>query len=258
MAAYLHEKGIAVDFYHAGMTASQRQVVQVAWLRGDLRVVCATIAYGMGIDHPNVRFVVHATIAKSIEGTCRGRTRHGACAPCDHRPPFSTSRRRRLLPRVRARGPRRRACGLRAVLQANGRGAWRGAARCRECAHRPRGPPCIAVQPLTDPVLPSVCGAADAREAADRQGQGGQDEDGAGAEQEAGGGRAAVLRGQGTCAALHTHPSELRACASPVRGCFGVVGCSRADRLPLPVSSAPHPAAVTAGHVPAQAAAGAL
>lgn len=85
MAAFLHGRGIAVDFYHAGMTAGQRQCVQVAWLRGDLRVVCATIAYGMGIDHPNVRFVVHATIAKSIEGTRRreGGPRTRQCHPSD-------------------------------------------------------------------------------------------------------------------------------------------------------------------------------
>ncbi|PKA52743.1 ATP-dependent DNA helicase Q-like 1 [Apostasia shenzhenica] len=54
-------------FYHAGMAAHQRVAVQKKWQIGEVHVVCATIAFGMGIDKPNVRFVIHNTLSKSIE-----------------------------------------------------------------------------------------------------------------------------------------------------------------------------------------------
>ncbi len=50
--------GISASFYHAGMTPKKRESVQNAWRAGEVQVVVATIAFGMGIDHPNVRFVV--------------------------------------------------------------------------------------------------------------------------------------------------------------------------------------------------------
>lgn len=42
--------------------------MQSAWLQGEISVICATIAYGMGIDMPSVRYVVHLSLAKSLEG----------------------------------------------------------------------------------------------------------------------------------------------------------------------------------------------
>lgn len=60
--------GIPAAFYHAGMTPGQRMDVQNRWRSGEVRVVAATIAFGMGIDHPNVRYVIHATMSKSLEG----------------------------------------------------------------------------------------------------------------------------------------------------------------------------------------------
>ncbi|CAL8468018.1 g7557 [Coccomyxa elongata] len=69
VAAYLKEKGdIAAHCYHAGMTPKQRVKVQNDWRKGDVQVVVATIAFGMGIDKPDVRFVVHYSLSKSIEG----------------------------------------------------------------------------------------------------------------------------------------------------------------------------------------------
>ena len=61
------EGGVAAHHYHAGMTPRQRVDVQNRWRSGELQVVVATIAFGMGIDKPDVRYVVHYTISKAVE-----------------------------------------------------------------------------------------------------------------------------------------------------------------------------------------------
>lgn len=53
--------------YHSGMTATERRSAVDAWMQNHKRIVCATIAFGMGIDRPDCRFVVHATMSKSVE-----------------------------------------------------------------------------------------------------------------------------------------------------------------------------------------------
>jgi ATP-dependent DNA helicase RecQ len=63
----LNEDGITAKPYHAGLTTSERTKHQDAFLRDDVRVVTATIAFGMGINKPNVRFVVHYDLPKNIE-----------------------------------------------------------------------------------------------------------------------------------------------------------------------------------------------
>jgi ATP-dependent DNA helicase RecQ len=67
-AAWLAEQGIAALAYHAGMDAAQRAHNQQRFLREDGIVMCATIAFGMGIDKPDVRFVAHLDLPKSLEG----------------------------------------------------------------------------------------------------------------------------------------------------------------------------------------------
>ncbi|CAN0179517.1 unnamed protein product [Ectocarpus sp. 6 AP-2014] len=68
LSDFLRKKKISADYYHAGQGAAERKSVQGSWQRGEISVVCATIAYGMGIDKPDVRYVVHMSIAKSVEG----------------------------------------------------------------------------------------------------------------------------------------------------------------------------------------------
>ena len=67
-AAFLTASGIRALPYHAGMDASDRERNQTAFLREDGVVMVATIAFGMGIDKPDVRFVAHLDLPKSIEG----------------------------------------------------------------------------------------------------------------------------------------------------------------------------------------------
>ncbi|MGH7442744.1 MAG: RQC domain-containing protein, partial [bacterium] len=67
-ADWLSSKGVASLPYHAGLGAEQRRKHQERFLREDGLVVCATIAFGMGIDKPDVRFVAHLDLPKSVEG----------------------------------------------------------------------------------------------------------------------------------------------------------------------------------------------
>ncbi len=67
LARNLSEDGVVAKSYHAGLTSSERTKNQDAFLRDDVRVVTATIAFGMGINKPNVRFVVHYDLPKNLE-----------------------------------------------------------------------------------------------------------------------------------------------------------------------------------------------
>ena len=67
-AEYLTGLGIRALAYHAGMETDERTLVQEAFSRDDIDVVCATVAFGMGIDKSNVRYVIHRDMPKSIEG----------------------------------------------------------------------------------------------------------------------------------------------------------------------------------------------
>lgn len=66
-AARLQSRGLSVGAYHAGMDNVHRAQVQEAFQRDDLQIVVATVAFGMGINKPNVRFVVHFDIPRNIE-----------------------------------------------------------------------------------------------------------------------------------------------------------------------------------------------
>ncbi len=68
VAERLNADGVKARPYHAGLTAEERSRHQELFLRDEVRVICATIAFGMGINKPNVRFIIHYELPKNIEG----------------------------------------------------------------------------------------------------------------------------------------------------------------------------------------------
>ncbi|KAJ7221482.1 P-loop containing nucleoside triphosphate hydrolase protein [Mycena pura] len=67
LAKLLRKRGIAAAAYHGGMPTAKRNLVQSKWMRGQYRVIVATIAFGMGVDKADVRYVVHFDLPRSIE-----------------------------------------------------------------------------------------------------------------------------------------------------------------------------------------------
>ncbi|MFD2574013.1 ATP-dependent DNA helicase RecQ [Spirosoma soli] len=67
IAQWLVRQGVSADFYHAGLTTQQRTDKQDAWIQDRTRVMVATNAFGMGIDKPDVRVVIHLDVPDSLE-----------------------------------------------------------------------------------------------------------------------------------------------------------------------------------------------
>jgi len=68
IAAYLNQHGHSAAAYHAGLSAQTRNDVQERFIRDEVSIVVATVAFGMGIDKPDVRFVVHYDLPRHLEG----------------------------------------------------------------------------------------------------------------------------------------------------------------------------------------------
>lgn len=67
LSSKLNGKGIPADFYHAGMSDAARASVQEDFINDNSSIICATVAFGMGIDKSNVRWVIHYNLPKNIE-----------------------------------------------------------------------------------------------------------------------------------------------------------------------------------------------
>ncbi len=67
MAEKLAGRGFSITSYHAGLSDEERTDRQLRWLSGEVRIMAATVAFGMGIDKGDVRFVIHASMPRSIE-----------------------------------------------------------------------------------------------------------------------------------------------------------------------------------------------
>ena len=77
VAGFLQAKGVEADHFHAGLSPETKKNVQRSFIGGDLRVIVATNAFGMGIDKPDVRLVVHADIPGSLENYLQEAGRAG-------------------------------------------------------------------------------------------------------------------------------------------------------------------------------------
>ena len=77
IAAFLKGQGLSAAHFHAGLTADDKQSVQESFRVGDLRVIAATNAFGMGIDKPDIRLVIHADIPGSLENYLQEAGRAG-------------------------------------------------------------------------------------------------------------------------------------------------------------------------------------
>ena len=68
LSSKLNENGLKTTYYHSGITKKIREEIQSKWLMDDIKIIIAAIAFGMGIDKPDVRFVIHFNLPQTLEG----------------------------------------------------------------------------------------------------------------------------------------------------------------------------------------------
>ena len=129
LAQKLTSSGIPALPYHAGLEGSERTYNQERFRRDDVRVICATIAFGMGIDKPNVRYVVHYDLPKSLESYYQETGRAGRDGlPADCMLFFSASDAAKLRGFLDEKEERERALALEALRLMTG---YAESAECR-------------------------------------------------------------------------------------------------------------------------------
>ncbi len=99
VATFLQQQGIHADFYHAGLPMEERNQKQENWIQGRIRIMACTNAFGMGIDKPDVRAVVHLAPPDSLEAYFQeagraGRDGHKSYAVLLYAPPDADTLRR--------------------------------------------------------------------------------------------------------------------------------------------------------------------
>jgi bloom syndrome protein len=77
MCRTLNQKNYKTAFYHGNLHDNDRREIQNMWMENKIKIIIATVAFGMGINKPDVRFVIHNSLSKSLENYYQESGRSG-------------------------------------------------------------------------------------------------------------------------------------------------------------------------------------